>query len=211
MLKNKKTISKSLGKESAGQLEHIAIIMDGNGRWAKKRGLPREIGHKKGANSLISICRACIKQSIPYITVYAFSTENWQRSEHEVQSLMSLMKYYMNKEVDNLLKEGIKIRVIGDKNYLEQDVIKKINEVENITQHNTKLTANIALSYGSRQEIVNAAKLSAKYVIENNIDYHDIDDDLFSRFLYSNDIPAYFNRTCPLPFTIFPIRHTASP
>ena len=137
-------------------LNHLAIIMDGNGRWAESRNLPRSAGHKKGAEAAEKIIRACPEHGIKYLTLYTFSSENWNRPEQEVSDLMNLLRFYLNKELKTLHKNGVKIRVIGDRKKLPTDIAKQITEAEKLTENNANLHLCIALSYGSRQEIVNA-------------------------------------------------------
>jgi undecaprenyl diphosphate synthase len=135
---------------------HIAIIMDGNGRWAKARGLPKIAGHKQGAESVRASIKAAIRNGVEYLTLYAFSSENWNRSEEEVSGLMNLLTFYLGKEIASLHKQGVAVRFIGDRSRLSDDIISKINEAEALTQNNTRLHLQIALSYGGRQEILHA-------------------------------------------------------
>ena len=170
-------------------IKHVAVIMDGNGRWAKNKGLPRSAGHKKGADVLKQVCGYCIDHHIDYLTVYAFSSENWNRSNQEVQALMNLLRFYMDKELDSFNKNGIRLRVIGNRLLLAPDIIKKIKEIEDATRNNDKLTAVIALSYGAREEIVNTTRQIAKMVQDNKIEVDQISEELFGASLYSKDIP----------------------
>ncbi len=136
---------------------HIAIIMDGNGRWAKARGLPRTAGHKKGADALRATLQACREQGVRYLTVYAFSSENWKRPAEEVSDLMALLKYHLNKEVATLHGHGVRLRFIGNRTKLSADIQATIEQAENLTAGNTALTFTTALSYGGREEIARAA------------------------------------------------------
>lgn len=170
-------------------LEHIAFIMDGNGRWAKKRGLPRNVGHQKGAQVLIDIAKAVKELGVKYVTVYAFSTENWKRSEEEVSGLMNLLREYLDKNFDELKKNDIKIVFIGERYMLEQDIIEKIEKLERETSKNASMTMQVALSYGSRQEIIGAVKKVASLVKNQDINLEDITEDLFSKLLYTSGTP----------------------
>jgi len=141
---------------------HVAIIMDGNGRWAKSRGLPKVAGHKRGAEALRELLKGCIQIGIPCLTVYAFSSENWQRPEQEVSDLMGLLKLYLDSEVKTLHENSIRLSIIGDRTRLAQDVRDRIIKAETLTKDNGKLHLFVALSYGGRQELVRVAqKLAA--------------------------------------------------
>ncbi len=175
--------------EKSNLCEHIAIIMDGNGRWAKKRGMPRTFGHKKGAENVVNITRAMKESGVKYLTLYAFSTENWQRSEEEVSALMNLLKEYLNKEFREIMENDVRLLFIGEKEMLAQDIQQKIAELEEKSKDNKSLTLCVALSYGSRQEIVNAVKSIAKDVETGNAKIDDISIDLISKRLYTKDIP----------------------
>lgn len=168
---------------------HIAIIMDGNGRWAKQRNLPKIAGHKKGAESVKKAIEACVENNVSYLTLYAFSSENWSRPKDEVDGLMELLAFYLGKELKQLHKKNIKLLVIGDKNRLNKDVLQKISSAEELTQNNTSLTLIIALSYGSRCEIVNAAKSIATKTLSGELDISDINESVFSENLYTSNIP----------------------
>jgi undecaprenyl diphosphate synthase len=137
---------------------HIAIILDGNGRWAKKRGLPRNLGHRQGVETLIKTVRACSEIGIKHLTVYAFSTENWNRPEQEVTYLMNLLEEYFIGLDKKLRKRNIKLKVIGEKNRLSEKLLSIINEVQENTKNNTGMVFNIAFNYGSKDEIINAVK-----------------------------------------------------
>ena len=170
-------------------LTHIAIIMDGNGRWATKRGLPRSMGHKKGAETVKEITRAAGELGVKYLTLYAFSTENWQRSPDEVETLMGLLRQYLKSDLQELQKNNVRIRFIGEREMLDADIVRKMAEIEADTLRNTGMTLCIALSYGSRQEIVNAVKKTAALVKEGDISLNDVDVKLFSDMLYTKDMP----------------------
>ena len=170
-------------------LTHIAIIMDGNGRWAAKRGLPRSFGHKKGAETVKEITRAAGEAGIRFLTLYAFSTENWQRSPEEVSTLMGLLRQYLKTDLQELRKNNVRIRFIGERDMLDADIVAAMEKLEAETAVNDGLTLCIALSYGSRQEIVNAAKKAAALVQKGDMSVEDIDVKLFSDMLYTKDIP----------------------
>lgn len=171
------------------RLEHIAIIMDGNGRWAKKRGLPRTMGHRKGAEVVKEICKAAEKAGIKYLTLYAFSTENWKRSEDEVSALMDLLRQYLKSDLQELQERGVCIRFIGERQMLAPDIVDNMGKLEEQTAANDKMTLCIALSYGSRQEIIHAARRLALLAKRGDIAIDDIDEKLFSDMLYTKDIP----------------------
>ena len=171
------------------KLEHLAIIMDGNGRWAARRGLPRSMGHRKGAEVVKEITRAAGELGIKYLTLYAFSTENWNRSEDEVKTLMGLLRDYLQSDLKEVQQNNVRIRFIGEREMLDADIVRKMAEIEADTLRNTGMTLCIALSYGSRQEIVNAVKKTAALVKEGDISLNDVDVKLFSDMLYTKDMP----------------------
>ena len=171
------------------KLEHLAIIMDGNGRWAARRGLPRSMGHRKGAEVVKEIPRAAGELGIKYLTLYAFSTENWNRSEDEVKTLMGLLRDYLQSDLKEVQENNVRIRFIGEREMLDADIVRKMAEIEADTLRNTGMTLCIALSYGSRQEIVNAVKKTAALVKEGDISLNDVDVKLFSDMLYTKDMP----------------------
>ncbi len=170
-------------------LEHIAIIMDGNGRWATKRGLPRSMGHKKGAEVVKEIVRAAGEVGVKYLTLYAFSTENWQRSKNEVDTLMGLLRQYLKSDLKELQENNVRIKFIGESEMLAADIVSAMRKLEVDTAQNDGLTLCIALSYGSRLEIVNAVKKTAALVKKGDISVDDIDIKMFSDMLYTKSIP----------------------
>ena len=168
---------------------HIAIIMDGNGRWAKKRGMPRTFGHKKGAENVVKITRAMKESGVKYLTLYAFSTENWQRSKDEVDALMQLLNEYLDKELKEIMDNNVRIVFIGERYMLSDSIQAKMTFLEKESEKNTDLTLCIALSYGSRQEILSAGKKIAAKVKEGSMDISQITQDVFSEELYTKEIP----------------------
>ena len=169
--------------------KHIGIIMDGNGRWAKKRGLPRSMGHAEGAKVLEKITRFAGDIGIRYITYYAFSTENWKRPSNEVDALMRLMVDYLDDYKRLLGGEDIRIRIIGKKDGLSDEILNKISIVEENTKHNSKITMNIAVNYGGREDIVNAFKTIAEKVKKGELEPEDITENLVSDNLYTCFMP----------------------
>lgn len=174
---------------SSELLQHIAVIMDGNRRWAKKHGLPGTAGHKKGAETLQEIVKFANEKGIKYLTLYAFSTENWQRDADEVSALMDLLRQYLSKELKDLQENDVKIVFIGERQMLDSDITDKMSKIEQDTAHNDGLVLCIALSYGSRQEIVATAKKIASMVKRGDIKVNDIDTKMFSDMLYTKSIP----------------------
>jgi len=168
---------------------HVAIIMDGNGRWAKARNLPRSAGHKKGSEAVKEAATGAIKAGVEFLTIYAFSTENWNRPEDEVQDLMGLLRYYLRREIKQLHKEDVRLSVLGDKNKLASDIVELIEEAEQLTSENKRLTLIIALNYGSRSEIVEATRKIASAVKNGSISEEDISIDSFSEALSTRQFP----------------------
>jgi undecaprenyl diphosphate synthase len=164
---------------------HIAVVMDGNGRWAEKRGLPRKAGHREGANTLKRIVTECDSLGIKYLTAYAFSTENWNRPKAEVDALMSLLLEFLRNADKELAGKNVRILVIGDTEKLSDEIRREVARVVNNTSANTGLSLVIALNYGSRCEIASAAARIAREVKDGRIDPEDIDERLFSEYLYT--------------------------
>lgn len=163
---------------------HIAIIMDGNGRWAKKRSLPRTAGHVAGAKTFKNIARYCNKIGLKYLTVYAFSTENWKRPRDEVKGIMNLLRDYL-KDAENFKDENIKVNFIGDRTPLAEDIKELMKKNEEGSKNATGLTLNIAINYGGRDEITNAVKK----IVDSGVKAEDVTEDLISQNLYTYDIP----------------------
>jgi len=169
--------------------DHIAFILDGNRRWAKKRSLPIALGHKKGAETLMDVVKGASELGLKYMTIYAFSTENWKRSEEEVSALMGLLRQYLDEGLAKIAENNVKIIFIGERDMLAEDIRAKMQKIEKESSKNNKLTLCVALSYGSRQEIVSAVKKVAGLIKNSDIEIKDIDADLFSDMLYTSGIP----------------------
>ncbi len=175
--------------KNTGVLRHLAVIMDGNGRWAKKRRLTREFGHRRGAENLRTLCILCRERKIQYLTVYAFSTENWKRPAAEVSALMSLFIYFFRKYMDELEEEGIRLRFMGDRSDLPAEVVKTMVEAEESSKDRQKLQLIIALNYGGRREIVTAARALTSDISAGAISGEDLTEDVFTRYLYLPNVP----------------------
>ncbi len=169
--------------------QHIAIILDGNGRWAKAKGMPRNYGHAQGSKNVERICEEAWRMGIKYLTVYAFSTENWSRPEGEVAALMTLLRNYMKTCLKTAAKNDMKIRVIGDIAPLDEDIKNRIRELEAATVNNGGLNFTIALNYGSRDEMTRAARKMAKDCAEGRLDPEQIDESVFESYLDTHGIP----------------------
>lgn len=168
--------------------QHIGIIMDGNGRWAKKRGLPRKFGHRQGAKAFRKIVRYCKGKGIRYCTFYAFSTENWRRPQAEIDAIMSLMNEYLD-EVRSYLDENVRVIFIGDRLRLDDEIQRKMTALEEDSKNFDSMTLGIAVNYGGRAEIVNAAKEIAQQVSDGGLEPSNIDENLFSEHLYTSQMP----------------------
>ena len=172
------------------KLSHIAFIMDGNGRWAKKRLMPREYGHVEGAKNFKKLVRHCGDvRGIKCITVYAFSTENWRRPQDEVEAIMNLLRQYLKESLADFQQENIVVRFIGNREELAQDIRDLIEEAETSTAHKTGMTLNIALNYGGQQEITAAARALATKVANGELSPEDIDEKVLEQALYTEDQP----------------------
>lgn len=168
---------------------HIAIIMDGNGRWANRKFMPRTMGHKAGMEALHRTVETCARIKVAFLSVYAFSTENWKRPPEEVNYLMQLLVEYIDKEIDELHRNNIKIMITGDYASLPVQCVKGVEKALDRTKNNTGMILNIALNYGSRREIVRAVKIIAEKAVDNEINPADIDEDLIGSLLYTQNIP----------------------
>lgn len=168
---------------------HIAIILDGNGRWAKRRGLPRNMGHVQGAKNVETICEAAYHMGVSYVTMYAFSTENWNRPKDEVDALMKLLRNYMKTCLKTAKKNNMRVRVLGDKEGLDDDIRNRIQELEETTKDYTGLNFQIALNYGGRDEIVRAVRKIVKMACDNDITEENITEEFVNAQLDTADIP----------------------
>ena len=169
--------------------QHIAIILDGNGRWAKKKGMPRNYGHAQGSKNVERICEDAYRMGVKYLTVYAFSTENWKRPQDEVDALMNLLRNYMKTCLKTAEKNRMKVRVLGDKRALDDDIRTRIEELEEATKNNDGLNFQIALNYGSRDEMIRAMKRMCMDCRDGKVDAEAIDEALFETYLDTHDIP----------------------
>ena len=183
----------NMKREINGELlnvpEHVAVIMDGNGRWAKKRFLPRNYGHAEGAKALEAICENCDKLGIKYLTVYAFSTENWKRSVEEVTGIMNLFRKYLVDSIERSNNSNMKVNLIGKREGLPEDIVQKMDDLERETAGNTGLQFHIAINYGGRDEIVRAVKKIMKDADAGKISADDIDESLFAEYLDTKGVP----------------------
>ena len=168
---------------------HVAIIMDGNGRWAEARGLPRVSGHQKGAESVKNAVKSAISHGVSYLTLFGFSSENWKRPESEIKDLMGLLRFYIKKEINELHDEGIRFQVIGDRTRLGSDIVGLIEDAENMTGNNSRLTLTIALSYGGRAEITLAARRLAEDIAAGRLNINDISENELSARHFTADMP----------------------
>lgn len=177
---------------------HVAIILDGNGRWAKRRGMPRNYGHVQGAKTVEVICEEAYRMGIQYLTVYAFSTENWNRPKEEVDALMKLLRNYMKTCLKTAAKNNMCVRVIGDKTGLDEDIRDRIAQLEEATRNNTGLHFQIALNYGGRDEIVRAVRTLASRAAEGTLKTEEITEQMISDTLDTHDLPEpdLLIRTC---------------
>jgi len=168
---------------------HIAIIMDGNGRWAESRGLPRIAGHKRGADAVRRTLEAAGRMGVSFLTLFGFSSENWNRPEGEVGDLMGLLRLYLRSEIDALNDKGVRLRVIGDRSRFDRDIVDLIDRAESETAGNGRITLVLALSYGGRQEIVRAAQDLARRAAAGEVDPDAVDEAMFSDCLQTAGIP----------------------
>ncbi len=169
--------------------QHVAIILDGNGRWARSKGMPRNYGHAQGSKNVERICEEAWRMGIKYLTVYAFSTENWQRPKSEVDALMKLLRNYMKTCLKTAEKNDMKIRVIGDIRPLDEDIKKRILELEEASRNNGGLNFTIALNYGSRDEMIRAVKRLAQDCVDQKVKPEDIEEKLYAAYLDTRELP----------------------
>lgn len=178
--------------------QHVAIILDGNGRWAKSKGMPRNYGHVQGAKTVEIICEEAYKMGIRFLTVYAFSTENWNRPKEEVDALMKLLRNYLKTCLKTAEKNKMCVRILGDKTGLDEDIRARIEELEKATKSNDGLHFQIALNYGGRDEIVRAVRRAAQKVSDGSMKIENIDEHLFGSMLDTGELPEpdLLIRTC---------------
>ncbi|MBP3326505.1 MAG: isoprenyl transferase [Coprococcus sp.] len=169
--------------------EHVAIIMDGNGRWAKKRLMPRNFGHAEGAKAIERACENADELGIKYLTVYAFSTENWKRSVEEVTGIMNIFRKYLVDSIERSNRENMRVRIIGKRDGLPEDIIEKINNLEKETAKNTGLQFSVAINYGGRDELTRAVRSIAENYKNNELDIEDITEELISKRLDTRELP----------------------
>lgn len=168
---------------------HVAIIMDGNARWAKKKSVPISVGHKAGLEAIKTLIKSASSLNIKYLTIYAFSTENWQRPKEEVSYLMEMMRWYLKNEVNQLIENGVRIFISGNLENLDEPTRNRIKEIERITAKNDLITLNVAFDYGARQEIVDSVKKIILAIENKKITFADINENLISNNLYHPEIP----------------------
>jgi undecaprenyl diphosphate synthase len=173
----------------AGGPRHIAIIMDGNGRWAAARGLPRVEGHRRGVEALRRTVRAAGELGVAYVTIFSFSSENWARPAQEISDLFMLLRRFIRNDLADLHRDGVRVRVIGERDGLEPDILAMLDEAEELTRSNTRMTLVVAFNYGARQEIARAARRLAQEVVDGKRDAASITADEFGKFLDAPDIP----------------------
>ena len=182
--------------DTAGQVDfgrlprHIAIILDGNGRWAKRRGLPRTAGHKVGAETFRTIATYCRDIGLEYLTVYAFSTENWKRPKDEVETIMSLLKRYLLEAIETMERDNVRLRFMGDLTVLSDELKELVDQCNNISSRLTGCLCNICINYGGRAELIHAAKCFAKGCVEGTVKPEDLTEERFEMYLYSAGIPS---------------------
>lgn len=178
-----------MDSEKKAMPKHLGIIMDGNGRWAKARNMPRTCGHKEGVKRVLEIVRACYKLNIPYLSLYAFSTENWKRPEQEVSNLMFLLRTFIDQYIDELDENGVKLNIMGDLSALGEKTRKMVLGAVERTESNVDLILNIGLNYGGQDEILRAAKSLAQKAVNGEISVDAIDKEAFERELYTKNQP----------------------
>jgi undecaprenyl diphosphate synthase len=180
--------SQTAGPAQAG-LQHLAIIMDGNRRWARRHGMPPVFGHQRGAEAVRRTVEGCRKWQIQYLTLFAFSSENWKRPASEVNELMNLLRFYLRREINELARGGVRLCFLGEREVMAGDIAEMMADAEQRTRHNSGLRLTIALNYGSRREIAGAARRLAEQVAAGTLDSAEIDEQLFSQTLNSLGLP----------------------
>ena len=179
----------SHGNAGGKSARHVAIIMDGNGRWAERRGLPRAAGHRAGAEAVRTVLKAAVKAGVEVLTLYAFSSENWRRSEDEISDLKGLMGYYLERELDELAREGVRLLLIGDHKAFGPQLVGRLDRAVEKTKHNERLTLVVALNYGARSEIAEAARRLAVEAVDGELDPASIDEARFGDELTTAGLP----------------------
>lgn len=170
--------------------QHIAVVMDGNGRWAESRGLPRIEGHKAGVAAVKRLIASCLEKKLPTVSLFAFSSENWSRPDQEVHFLMELFVDSLNKELSELNQHDIRLRFTGDRSPLSDKLQKKMQEAEMLTQKNDQLTLNIMVNYGGKWDIVTAAKKMSQAIMSGQLQLADVNEQVFAQFLDTDDLPC---------------------
>lgn len=183
------TLTQTQPRQDGPIPRHIAIIMDGNGRWASRRGLPRVEGHRKGVERVKECVRAAAEFGIKYLTLFSFSSENWNRPQSEVDALMDLVKRFVRRELAELHENNVRLRMIGTMRGIDPEIVGMIEEARTLTQHNSGLQLTIAFNYGARDEIARAAQNLARDVLEGGIDPSEITPDIFAEYLDTKDLP----------------------
>lgn len=178
-----------MDSEKKAMPKHLGIIMDGNGRWAKARNMPRTLGHKEGVKRVLEVVRACYKLNIPYLSLYAFSTENWKRPEQEVSNLMYLLRTFIDQYIDELDENGVKLNIMGDLSALGEKTRKMVTDAVKRTESNGNLMLNIGLNYGGQDEILRAARALAQKAVDGKISVDEIDKESFENELYTRNQP----------------------
>ncbi len=181
-------LARSFAAREAAAL-HVGVILDGNGRWARARGLPRIAGHRRGAEVVRTILKGCPERNIGHLTIYAFSSENWKRPVDEVEDLMGLLRLYLRREVAELRGNGVRLAFIGDRSRLSAEINALIAEAEESTRHNATLTLTVAVNYGGRQEILDTVRRIAEQVRDGALDPEEISEESFQRHLQTRDLP----------------------
>ncbi len=179
----------SNNKQKLSFPKHVGIIMDGNRRWAKLNGLKSIEGHKKGANNVKEIIKIAVDCNVKYLTLFAFSSENWKRTNQEIQDLISLLRYFLKKQINDLIKNDICLKVLGELELFPKDIIKDLNSLIDASKQNKKLQLLIAINYGSRQEITSSVKRIANNLGSKKIAINDINEKLISKYLYTSGLP----------------------
>ncbi len=181
-------LARSFAAGEAASL-HVGIILDGNGRWARARGLPRIAGHRRGAEVVRTILKGCPERGVRFLTIYAFSSENWKRPVDEVEDLMGLLRLYLRREVAELRGNGVRLAFIGDRSRLSAEINALIAEAEESTRHNATLTLTVAVNYGGRQEILDTVRRIAEQVRDGTLDPDELSEESFQRHLQTRDLP----------------------